>query len=97
MAEYSRLAKELNSKTSRLILQQLIAKMKTVEVGEELLRRCRPYLPEKESADIIHAATCLQTRAVLITNDTDFNKIRQIGIIEVWSISEVIRRILTPV
>jgi len=38
--EYSRLAEELNSKTSRLILQQLMAKMKIVGVGEKELRRC---------------------------------------------------------
>jgi len=94
--EYSRLAEELNSKTSRLILQQLIAKMKIVEVGEKALRRCKPYLPERESSDIIHAATCLQTKAIFITNDTDFNKIKRSGIIRVWSISEAIRKILTP-
>jgi len=94
--EYSRLAEELNSKTSRLILQQLMAKMKIVGVGEKELRRCRPYLPEKESADVLHVATCLQTKAVLITNEAHFDKMKQSRIIEVWSIGEAIRRLLSP-
>ncbi|MCP8316161.1 MAG: PIN domain-containing protein [archaeon] len=94
VGEYSQLAEELNSKTSRLILQQLITKMKIIEVDEKALRRCKPYLPNKESADVIHATTCLQTKAVLITNDTDFNKIKESGIIKVWSIGEAIRKIL---
>jgi len=93
--EYRRLAEELGSKTSKLILQQLMAKTKIVGVSERVLRRCKSYLPERESADVIHAATCLQTEAVLITNDTDFSKIKRSGIIKVWSISEALRKILT--
>ena len=92
VAEYSRLAEELDSKTSRLILQQLAAKMETIEVSEEASGRCRPYLPKRESADVIHAATCLQAKAILITNDADFDRIKKAGVIEVWSISEAIRR-----
>jgi len=92
VAGYSRLAEELDSKTSRLILQQLAAKMETIEVSEEASGRCRPYLPKRESADVIHAATCLQAKAILITNDADFDRIRKAGVIEVWGISEAIRR-----
>jgi predicted nucleic acid-binding protein len=92
VAEYSRLAEELDSKTTRLILQQLAAKMETIEVSEEASGRCRPYLPKRESADVIHAATCLQAKAILITNDANFDRIRKAGVIEVWSISEAIRR-----
>jgi len=94
VGEYSRLAEELNAMASILILRQLIAKTAIVEVSEKTLRRCEQYLPENESADVIHAATCLQTRAVLITNDTDFNKIKRSGMIKVWSVSEAIRKIL---
>lgn len=92
--EYERLAEELHSETSALILGQLTGKMREVtEVGEEAVARCRPYLPEGEAADIMHAAACLQSSAVLVTNDRDFDKIKESGIIEVWSISEAIRKL----
>ncbi len=81
--EYRRLGEELKSETSTLILEQLIAKMDTAEVKEEDLARARRYLPEIEVADVVHAATCLQSGAVLITNDRDFDRIRGSGIIEV--------------
>lgn len=92
--EYKRLGEELGSETSDLILGQLIGKVKIVVVEEKALRRCKRYLPKGESADVIHAATCLQADAVLITNDRDFDKISQSGMIEVWSISEAIRRLV---
>lgn len=94
MDEYKRLAEELKSETSRLILRNLIEKVKIVEIGENKLTHCRPHLPANESADVVHAATSLQTNAILITNDRDFDKIKQSKIIEVWSISEAIRNLL---
>ena len=51
--EYKRLAEELNSETSELILGRLTGKMREVaEIGDEAVARCRPYLPEREAADI---------------------------------------------
>ncbi len=92
--EYKRLAEELNSETSELILERLTGKMREViEIGQEAMTRCRPYLPEREAADIMHAATCLQSGAVLITNDRDFYRIKDSRIIEVWSISEAVRKL----
>jgi predicted nucleic acid-binding protein len=92
--EYKRLAEELSSKTGELILGRLTAKMREVaEIGEDVVARCRPYLPEPEAADVLHAATCLQSKAVLITNDRDFDRIKESGVIEVWSISEAIRKL----
>ena len=92
--EYKRLAEDLNSETSELILGRLTGKMREViEIGEEAVAQCRPYLPEQEAADILHVATCLQSRAVLITNDRDFDRIKESGLIEVWGISEAIRKL----
>ncbi|MBI2937993.1 MAG: PIN domain-containing protein [Thaumarchaeota archaeon] len=93
--EYKRLAEKLDSETSRLILRNLTRKMKIVEVNVEALMNCKPYLPAEESADVIHAATSLQTNAILITNDRDFDRIGRSEIIRVWSISEAIRNLLT--
>ncbi|MCL5318274.1 MAG: PIN domain-containing protein [Thaumarchaeota archaeon] len=93
--EYKRLSEELDSETSRLILRNLTRKVKIVEVDEAALMNCKPYLPVKESADVMHAATSLQTNAIRITNDKDFDMIRRSEIIRVWSISEAIRNLLT--
>jgi len=45
-------------------------------------------------SNVVHAATCLHTAAVLITNDKHFDKIRDAGLIRVWSISEAIKNLL---
>lgn len=92
--EYKRLSEELNSETSDLILGQLTARMHEVtELDEKAVARCRPYLPAGEDADIMHAATTLQSSAVLITNDKHFDRIRDSRVIAVWSISEAIARL----
>ncbi|MDD2251669.1 MAG: hypothetical protein PHQ10_01720 [Dehalococcoidales bacterium] len=52
------------------------------------------FFPESELSDIVHAATCLYTDAILITNDAHFNKIKQAEIIEVWSNTKAIKRLL---
>jgi len=44
-----------------------------------------------DPADVLHAATCLQERAVLVTNDRHFDRIREEGIVEVWDIAKAIR------
>ena len=93
--EYKRLGEEMNSETSELILGQLTAKMREpIELEGKAVARCRPYLPEGEPADVLHAATCLQSRAVLITNDRDFERIKESGVIEVWSIRDAIMKLL---
>jgi predicted nucleic acid-binding protein len=51
------------------------------ERGKEILQKL---------IDVYHAASCLQKRAILITNDRHFNKINDEKIIEVWSISKAI-------
>lgn len=94
LEEYSRLAEQLSSETAELILKALSDKTEVVEVREEAIARCRPHLREEESADVLHAATALQTDAILITNDKDFVGIRQAKIVGVWTISEAIRGLL---
>ena len=88
------MAEDLDSTTSRRILRHLADKTKIAEAGQDALQRCKPYLPAEERADVVQAATTLETGAIRIPNDTDFDKIRKARIITVWSISEAIRRIL---
>jgi predicted nucleic acid-binding protein len=91
--EYTRLAEELGSETSSLILGQLASRVSVVEILQEAADRCGKYLPEEEAADVMHAVTSLQAGAVLITNDTHFDRIKESGLIRVWSIGEAIRKL----
>jgi len=49
-----------------------------------------------DPADLLHAATCLQERAVLVSNDPHFDRIRDERVIEVWSIAKAIRSLEGP-
>jgi predicted nucleic acid-binding protein len=88
--EMVRYAEEFRSETASWILGALLTKMDIVEVTENFIKICKSYIRTPNLADIIHAAICLKTDAVLITNDSYFNKIRDEGIIEVWSIRKAI-------
>lgn len=54
----------------------------------------KSFFPETESADIYHAATCLKTNCILITNDKDFLGLKRAKLVEIWTISEAIRKLL---
>ena len=73
----------------------LKSKMKLVEPDKKHLETCKPYFPESEKADLYHAATCLKTRAILLSNDKHFDEIRQAKLIRVLKTSEAIREILS--
>jgi len=92
--EMARYAELLKSETAATILHTLIAKMELVDVQENYLKICKSYVQTPDKADILHAATCLQTNAVLISNDHHFNRIRDEGIIKVWSTREAIKKLL---
>jgi len=92
--ELARYAELLRSETAATLLHALIAKMEIVDVQENLLKICKSYIETPDKADILHAATCLQTNAVLISNDHHFNRIRYEGIIKVWSTTEAIKKLL---
>ena len=66
-----------------------------VEQSGEDIMRCKPFFPTIASADIIHAATCLSVNAILISNDAHFKAIKEADLIEVWTISDAIEKLLT--
>ena len=92
--ELVRYAEEFRSETALAILGALFDKMEVVEVKDNLVRICKNYIRTPNLADIIHAAACLKSDAVLISNDKHFTKIRDKGIIEVWSVSKAIEELL---
>ena len=92
--EMVRYAELLRSETAAILLYALIAKMKIVNIQENYLKICKLYIETPDKADILHAATCLQTNAVLISNDHHFDRVRNEKIIKVWSSKEAIDKFL---
>ncbi|MFA4957946.1 MAG: hypothetical protein WC556_13335 [Candidatus Methanoperedens sp.] len=62
--------------------------------SEEYVSDCKQYFPKNQMADTVHAPTCLQSNAVLISNDKHFDKISEMKIIGVWKITEAIEKLL---
>ena len=87
LAEYEKYSKELSAEE---FLEFLKVRVSVVNPSENEIEKCKSYFPENEMADVLHAATCLKKRAILITNDRHFEKIKEAGLIEVWGISRAV-------
>jgi len=92
--EMVRYAEEFRSETASWILSALLDKIKLIDVGKNFIKICKNYIKTPNISDIIHAAVCFKTDAILISNDKHFNKIRDEGIIKVWNISKMIKEFL---
>jgi len=91
LSEYEKYAKAFDAEN---FLEFLKIRVTVVNPSDDEIRVCKQHFSESEVADMIHAATCLKTNSVLITNDKHFDRIKKAGLIEVWNISEAISRIL---
>lgn len=91
LAEYEKYAQQLEAE---YIFFYLKSRIILIDVSEEKVQECRPFFPESQFSDAVHAATCLQSGAVLITNDKHFDNIKDVGLISVWTISEAIKNLL---
>jgi predicted nucleic acid-binding protein len=89
--EYEKYARTLGTYE---LLDYLKKSIIQVNPSQEEIDACATFFPESELSDIVHAATCLYADAILITNDNHFNKIKKAGIIEVWSNTKAIKRLL---
>jgi predicted nucleic acid-binding protein len=92
--EMLRYAELLKSETAAVLVSALFGKMEIVRVSRNHRKICRTYIRTPDIADVLHAATCLQTGAVLITNDKHFDRIKKEGVIEVLSVGEAIKELL---
>lgn len=94
LEEMSKYSEVYPSPTALLLLRTLISKMDVITVQDRYVKLCLNYMTPGSPADIIHAATCLQTDSVLITNDKHFERIKQEKIITVWSINDALQLLL---
>jgi predicted nucleic acid-binding protein len=90
LGEYSRFAVKLGESELFELIQNVVV---VVNPSEEYVKECKQYFPKNELADAVHAATCLQYDAVLISNDKHYDKIRNMKIIEIWKISDAIEKL----
>lgn len=91
LQEMVRYAGGFRSETASWLIGALLRKTRFVKVHANFRSVCRRYVTTPDPADILHAATCLQERAILVSNDRHFDRIRDEGVLEVWSISQAIR------
>ena len=95
LLEFEKYAEKFKSETASYLLKRLKDKMRIVELDENYIKTCSKYIPKKEVVDIVHAATCLQGKSIMITNDKHFDKISKERVIEVWSTSMAIENLLS--
>ena len=96
MQEYARYAEAFPSPTAAALSAALVQAMDIVSVEDRFILACLPHFSEGSRADCVHAATCLQTGAVLVSNDRDFRSVAEAGLISTWTVAEAIRRLLPP-
>ena len=89
--EYEKYAKTLGTYELLNYLKKAVIQ---VNPSQEEIDACAAFFPESELSDVVHAATCLYADAVLITNDNHFNKIKRAELIEVWSNTKAIKRLI---
>jgi len=89
-----RYAEAYPSETAASLLEAIASKMSLVDVEARFLKICRGYVGTTDLSDVYHAAACLQTNSTLITDDHHFDRIRDEGIITIWSTNVAIRELL---
>lgn len=92
--EMARYSEVFSSPTSLMLLRALIAKMEIINVEERYIKLCMNYMDSSYPVDIIHAASCLQTDSILITNDKHFDRLKQEKIIMVWNTKEALDKLV---
>ena len=92
--EMKKYKEKFNSSAASELLDLLMEKTKIIELTKEKIQTCIEYFHESQAKDVIHASTCLEANAILITNDKDFETIKKEGIIQVWSITDAIHNLL---
>ncbi len=89
--EMLRYAEAFHSETAAWLVGRLLSRTRVVEVAPSFVRVCAKAMATRDPADTLHAATCLQEQAILVSNDRHFDRIRDEGVIDVRSIGHAIR------
>src|SRR5205809_5030888 len=90
--EYLRYAQLVPSSTATALAASILGTLEIIRVEERFVLACTPYFGGKKRKDCVHAATCLQLGATLVSNDHDFDAIDRAGVIRRVTISEAVQR-----
>ena len=90
--EYLRYAQLLPSPTATALAASILGTLEIVRVEERFVFACAPYFGGKKRKDCVHAATCLQLGATLVSNDHDFDAVDRASVIRRMTIGEAVRR-----
>src|SRR5437773_9639944 len=90
--EYLLYAQLLPSLTATAVAASILGTLEIIPVEERFVLACTPYFGGRKRKDCVHAATCLQLGATLVSNDHDFDAIDRAGVIRRVTISEAVRR-----
>ncbi len=90
--EYLRYAQSLPSPTASALAASILGSMEIIHVEDRFVRACAAYFGAGSAKDCVHAATCLQLGAALVSNDHDFDSIGRAGVIRRMTVSEAIRQ-----
>ena len=90
--EYLRDAQVFPSPLSISLASAILDRMEVIAVEHRFVRACFPYFRFTDLADLVHAATCLQTGAILVSNDRDFDPITRANLIKRLTVTQAIRR-----
>ena len=82
------------SETAIALLDAIASKTEFIDVEKRYITICRNYLGTDDLSDIFHAAACLQTSSTLISDDHHFDRIRDEGVLSVWSTKKAINDFL---
>ena len=90
--EYLRYAQSLPSPTASALAASILGSMEIIHVEDRFVRACAAHFGAGSAKDCVHAATCLQLGATLVSNDHDFDSIGRAGVIRRMTVSEAIRQ-----
>ena len=90
--EYLRYAQLLPSPTATALAASILGTLEIIRVEERFVLACTPYFGGRKRKDCVHAATCLQRGATLVSNDHDFDAVDRAGVIRRMTIGEAVRR-----
>src|SRR5438552_629329 len=89
--EYLRYAQLVPSPTATALGASILGSLEIIRVEERFVLACTPYFAGRKRKDCVHAATCLQLGATLVSNDHDFDAVDRAGVIRRMTIGEAVR------